>query len=221
MPQNKISRKCYCMQSDGESAEITMYGEIAAARPVNALTGELENGNFIIQDEFLQDLETLSECQKILIRMNSLGGDASVSILIHNRLRELADHGKEISCVVDGAAMSGGSVIMCACDNVSVYPSSLIMIHRCWSDIDGCYNADELESMAKNNRAWDSALAEIYRRKTGLDNSEIVKMMSEETYMTGEEAVKKGFANSFLSGESPVKIAASADRKNLYIVSTQ
>ncbi len=215
MPKN-IKRDCYCMASENGCAEITMYGEIVESQPTNYWTGESENGNFIIQDEFLEDLKSVSDCQKINIRMNSVGGSCGVSLLIHNRLRELAEQGKEISCIVDGVAMSGGSVIMCACDNVKVYASSLIMIHKCWSFVFGGYNADELENLAKSNRAYDDAIIAAYVRKTGLDAAEISKMMSNETYMTGKEAVEKGFADVLCESESPVKIAASADKKILF-----
>ena len=133
MAMNKpinIRRNFYTMASNtGEDAEITMYGEIVESQPTDWWTGEPVEGEYIVQSEFLGDLEQVSDCKKLTIRMNSLGGDAGVSILIHNRLRELSNNGTEITCIVDGVAMSGGSLIMCACDKVRVNPSSLIMIH--------------------------------------------------------------------------------------------
>lgn len=211
------------MASIGEdAAEITMYGEIVESEPMNPLTGEPIPGSYIMQDEFLTDLNTLVESgtKKVKIRMNSIGGDAGVSILIHNRLRELAKEGCELVCVVDGVAMSGGSLIMCACDHVVVFPSSLIMIHKSWSFIFGGYNADELRAEAKKNDAWDQAQVSIYSRKCGLGDTVISHMMSEATYMTGKEAVDKGFADE-LSEENGAAIAASADRKTLFVKGRQ
>ena len=101
---------------DGENAEITMYGEIVDARPMNWWTGEPVEGAFIIQAEFLKDLEAIAGAKVLTIRMDSVGGDAGVSILIHNRLRDLAAKGTKLKCIVDGVAMSGGSLIMSACD---------------------------------------------------------------------------------------------------------
>ncbi len=145
-----------------------------------------------------------------------MGGDAGVSILIHNRLRELAAKGTKLVCIVDGVAMSGGSLIMCACDTVRVNPSSLVMIHKCWSFVLGAYNADELRKAADANDAWDKSQVSIYKRKTGLSETVLLHMMADTTYMTGKEAVEKGFANELLDDAEPVAISASADRQTIY-----
>ncbi len=214
-----IKRKCYALAfgESRDSAEITMYGDIVETKPVDWWTGEECAGDFIVQSEFLEDLNAAAGCKKLTIRMNSLGGDAGVSILIHNRLRELAENGTELNCIVDGAAMSGGSLIMCACDNITVNPSSLIMIHKCWTSLFGAYNADELRQIAKSNDAYDKAQASIYCRKTGLSETVISHMMADTTYMTGKEAVEKGFADSLAENAEPLSIAASADRRSLVI----
>lgn len=213
-----IQRQFYTMASeDGQSAEITMYGEIVETQPVNWWTGKPVEGDFIIQKEFLQDLEAVSSVKALTIRMNSLGGDAGVSILIHNRLRDLAAKGMQLTCIVDGVAMSGGSLIMCACDTVKVNPSSLVMIHKCWSTLWGGYNADELRQMAAANDAWDKAQIAIYRRKCGLSDTVIAHMMGDTTYMTGKEAVEKDFADSLIEDAEPASIAASADGRSLFV----
>ncbi len=211
-----IARQCYAMASqNGSEAEITMYGEIVRNRPVNYWTNEPIEGSFIIEDEFLTDLEKLSKCGKITVRINSLGGDTSVSNLIHNRLRELATKGCELICIVDGVAMSAGTHIMCACDKVIVHPSSLIMIHKCISQMWGWYNADELRSEAQSNDAWDKTQIAIYQRKTGHSEAVISHMMSNSTYLSGKEAIEKGFADE-LSEEEGIKVAASANRRIIY-----
>ena len=131
-PMVSIQRPCYAMAStDGQSADITMYGQIVDTQPTDWWTGEPIPGQYIIESEFLSDLQQVEHCSEITIRMDSVGGDAGVSILIHNRLRELAAKGTKLTCIVDGVAMSGGSLIMCACDTVKANPSSLVMIHKC------------------------------------------------------------------------------------------
>lgn len=144
---NQIKRGAYAMEQQGESASITMYGEIVTEQPRN-WRGEPEPGDFIIQDDFLRDLEQFGKAKKMTLHMHSIGGDALVGLLIHNRLRELARAGIELCCVVDGAAMSAASVIMCACDTVEVNPCSLVMVHKCWGRLWGSFNADELRELA-------------------------------------------------------------------------
>lgn len=212
-----IRRAVYAMATtDGQSAEITMYGDIYEQHPTDWF-GDPVEGQFITLTEFLEDLGQIAACKDITIRMNSYGGDAGVSNTIHNRLRELARGGAKLTCVVDGVAMSGGSLIMCACDTVKVNPSSLIMIHKCWGFFWGGYNADELREAAGQYDAWDKAQIAIYKRKTGLTETVLSHMMSDTTYMTGREAVEKGFADELIEDADPLDVAASADGRCLFV----
>lgn len=212
-----IRRAVYAMATtDGQSAEITMYGDIYEQHPTDWF-GDPVEGQFITLTEFLEDLGQIAACKDITIRMNSYGGDAGVSNTIHNRLRELARGGAKLTCVVDGVAMSGGSLIMCACDTVKVNPSSLIMIHKCWGFFWGGYNADELREAAGQYDAWDKAQIAIYKRKTGLTETVLSHMMSDTTYMTGREAVEKGFADELIEDAEPLDVAASADGRRLFV----
>jgi len=213
-PNVNIQRDFYTMASvNGNEAEIIMYGEIVEERPRDWWTDEPLEGNYIVLDEFLDDLKEISEATSITIRLNSVGGDAYAAIPIHNRLRELK---AKKTVIVDGVAMSGGSLIMCAADIVKVNASSLIMIHKCWSRIWGGFNADDLRKMATSNDAVDKAQAAIYKRKTGISEEDILLMMADETYMTGSEAVEKGFADELMEGDAP-DIAASADLSTIYV----
>ena len=216
-PAVSISKKVYTMATvDGSDAEITMYGDIYEEQPTN-WWGEPVEGQFILLTEFLEDLKQISGCKSITIRMNSYGGDAGASNMIHNRLRELARAGTKLTCIVDGVAMSGGSLIMCACDTVKVNPTSLIMIHKCWQFLWGGYNADELREQATQQDAWDKMQVEVYTRKTGLSATVVNHMMADTTYMTGREAIDKGFADELIDDAEPTSIAASADGRSLFV----
>lgn len=213
-----IKKQCYAMSStDGDRAEIQMYGDVVETWPINWWTGERLDGNYIAQDEFLLDLKKVDGCKDVTIRLNSYGGDAVVGILIHNRLRELAANGTKLTCVVDGVAMSAGSVIMCACDNVRVNPSSLVMIHKGWMFLYGGYNADDMRKIVESLDSYDKAMVTIYKRKCGLSDTVISRMMSDETYMTGKEAIEKGFADEIIEDAEPLDIVASADGRSLFV----
>ena len=214
----EIKKSVYALASvDGVNAELTMYGDIYESQPTDWWTGEPIPGEYILLDEFLEDLKTVDGAKKLTIRMNSYGGDAIVADVIHNRLRALSRAGTKTVCIVDGVAMSGGSLIMCACDVVEVNPSSLIMIHNAWQFLFGGYNVEDLMKVAESLDAADRMQAAIYTRKTGLPEAEIRGMMAETTYMTGTEAVEKGFADKLLDSAEPLRIAASADRRTMYV----
>ncbi len=213
-----IDRGPYSMNmEDGENAEITMYGEVVETHPTHWWTDEPLDGDFIAQDDFLRDLDSLAKAKTVTIRLNSVGGDALVGMVIHNRLRELSGKGTHLICIVDGAAMSAASVIMCACDEVRINPASLVMIHRCWGYLWGGYNADDLRETAAMYDAYDRAAVTTYQRRTKLSEAELLRMMSETTWLTGSEAVEKGFADQLIEDAEPLDIAASADGRSLLV----
>lgn len=209
-----IQRECYAMATrEGNSAEITMYGQIVERAPTDWF-GQPIKGSWIIKSEFLEDLKAIAGVRKLTIRLDSLGGDAYASLLIHNRLRELK---AKKTVQVDGVAMSGGSIIMCAGDTVRVNPGSLIMVHKCLALLFGMYNEDDLNKIVSSNQAVDKALATVYSKKTGMTEDEVLAMMADETYMTGEEAMEKGFADELIENEDAPAIAASADHNTLFV----
>ncbi len=204
-------------QTETGSAELTFYGDVVSSRPYDYSLGKPSKEKFIVQDEILADLEKISKCKSLNIRLNSCGGSCNTAIVIHNKLRELSRSGMEITCTVDGVAMSAGSHIMCAADKVKASEGSLIMIHKAAGMLFGYYNSDELRNKAAMYDSYDKAIAAAYKRKTGKTEEELLKMMSAETFMTGAEAKEQGFVDELVEGESNVKISASADRTALYV----
>jgi len=211
---------CYALSlgKGGKTAEITMYGTIVRQQPKSWWTGKPIEGNFIVLNDFLEDLKKLDGVEHLTIRLDSLGGDAYASITIVNRLRELKCK-KTIQ--VDGVAMSGGAMILCsACnpgDKVRINPGSLVMIHKCISALWGYYNADNLREQADSQDAMDKAQVAIFKAKCGIGDEELMAMMSRETTLTGAEAVDKGFADELIENAQTVELAASADRSVLFV----
>ena len=212
-----IRRDFYNMASENfDTVEITMYGDIVQEQPRDWWTDEPIPGQWIALDSFMEDLERISSYKNIRIRMNTYGGDCVAAFVIHNRLRELARDGANLTCIIDGVSMSAGTVIMSACDTVRVNPNSLIMIHKCWSYLWGGYNADDLDELARQHDKYDQAIITTYTRKTGLSATVLSHMMSDTTYLTGKEAVEKGFADELIEDAEPLDIAASADGRILF-----
>lgn len=216
-----IERSCYAVKTDSKlgCAELTLYGNVVKKRPIDWDDGKFAKSkdNFIVEQEILDDLKAIGKCKKLNIRVNSLGGDVHVALTIYHRLRELADNGTELTCTVDGVAMSAGSMIMCAADKVTASEASLIMVHRSMILVWDYLNADELRKQAEIQDEYDKAIASCYKRKTGKSESELLVLMSKETYMTGSEAKEKGFVDELVSSENAMEIAACADKKSLMV----
>lgn len=213
------AREGYSVKAESETgdAELILYGDVVSERPFDYNTRMPSEGYYIVENEILSDLKALSKCKKLDIRLNSCGGECNVAIAIHNRLREMAVNGTEITCTVDGVAMSAGSHIMCAADKVKASTGSLIMIHKSLTMMFGYYNADRLRKIAGRNDAYDKAMLAAYKRKTCKSEEDLLKMMSDETFMTGSEAKEHGFVDELVETENNIEIAASADKSALYV----
>ncbi len=197
-----------------EEGEITLYGDVVSRRPVDWWTGEPEPGLYITPEGFLEDLELVKDKARIVVKLNSGGGDLYTGIAIHNALKALSG---EVNVIVEGLAASAASVIMCAGNTVTVYPGSMVMIHGVRMRSFGSLNLQEAEKIVAAMDANEKAVAEIYSEKTGLGVDELRTMMTEEKWMTGREAVEAGFADTLKEDEKEMKMSISQDRKVMYV----
>ena len=210
-----LTRPCYTLSVDGKHVDITMYGQIVESQPTD-WWGDPIKGQFIILSDFLADLETIKDADTITIHMNSVGGDAYSAIAIHNTLRTLP---AEKTAIVEGVAMSGGSLIICACEHTQAFANSLILWHHAWSFVFGAYNAQGLHKLAEGLEAMDKSQAEIYMRKTGKTLEEVMEIMDDEKHLTGREAHDMGLIDELVdeAEEEDLDIAVSADKRTLFV----
>ena len=178
---------------------IDLWGEVMAQRPVDWWTGEPLDVECITPQDFKEALQSVKNCNRLELHLNSIGGDASVGLAIHNLLKE---ENKHITCVVDGLAASAAFTIMCAADEVQVYPGSIMMCHDVMSFMYGYYNNDELKKVENGNEAFNNSVANIYAVKSGLSVTQIRNMMKKEKWMVGQEAIDLGFANTLISADT-------------------
>ena len=76
MPGN--NNRAFVVERQQERMEITLYGEIVERRPED-WTGKAEEGDYIVQSEFLDALSGVSGVRSLHLRINSIGGDAGVA----------------------------------------------------------------------------------------------------------------------------------------------
>ncbi len=199
--------------SDDEG-EITLYGDVVSAQPVDWWTGEAVPGLFITPEGFMEDLATVKDKSRVTVKLNSCGGDLYTGIAIHNALKALPG---EVNVVVEGIAASAASVIMCAGDTVTVYPGSLVMIHGVSVMLWDALNIQDMKQLMKGMDASERAVAEIYNAKTGIEVDTLRSMMTKETWLTGREALDKGFADTLKEDEKEASMSMSSDKKVLFV----
>lgn len=198
------------VELEDNSVEITMYGNVVQDRPTDFWTGEPIPGLFIVLNEFLQDLEKIKEKEKIIVRINSGGGELYAAISIYNRLKEL----KNVITIVDGLAASAASVILQAGKVRKVYAGSQVMIHGASLFLYGSYNIQGLEEKKKSLEAANHAALQSYLERTGLEIEQIKEDMKITSWMTGKEVIEKGYADELIAGK---KMELMVDQTTLYV----
>lgn len=215
--RDKTLLKPYNIVYEGEEgATIDMYGEVVETRPVDWWTGEPISGNFIVLDEFLNDLKELEGKSSVTVHINSVGGSFYAGLAIYNRLRSL---GAKITTINDSLAASAGSIIFMAGDTRKAYAGSNLMVHGVMGFLYGYYNVSDLKTTIKTLQAHDKALVAVYKEATGLDEETIRSAISKDTYMTGQEAVDGGWASEVISGDDdkPVNMKLSPDKSRVMV----
>ncbi|HGK3773577.1 TPA: head maturation protease, ClpP-related [Klebsiella pneumoniae] len=133
----------------------------------------------------------------VTVNINSPGGDMFEGLAIYNLLREYEGH---VTVKVLGIAASAASIIAMAGDDIQIGRGAFLMIHNCWVYAMG--NRHDFAELAQSLESFDTAMADIYAARSGLDIAAVQKLMDGESYIGGSDAVAKGLADSLLSADA-------------------
>jgi len=175
--------------------------------PVAAATGEYDLmvhgdigeswwGESVSAKDVVGQLRKLpANTKQINIRVNSFGGSVADGLAIYNALRD--SKARKVT-IIDGVAISAGSLIAMAGDEIRAPKTALMMIHGPWTVAQG--NASEMRQHAEVLDKWADAMVTAYTRKTGKSDDEIRTMLKdgEDHWYTAEEALAAGFVDSLI-----------------------
>lgn len=153
-------------------------------------------GDEVTPQAFRDELKQITS-NKLLVVINSTGGDVWAGVSIHDALKECE---AEVTIKVSGLAASIASVIAMAGDKIQMTPGSTMMVHRASTFAWG--NAEELEKYIEMLETVEEGIVSIYADRTGLSKDEINDLLAAETWMSAEKAVELGFADEIVKPES-------------------
>lgn len=134
--------------------------------------------------------------KNLTVWIDSWGGDVFAAAGIYNALKE---HKGKVTVKIDGKAVSAGSVIAMAGDEILMSPASILMIHNPWSR-----QAGESKDMRHTANVLDEVketILNVYQARTKRDRAELSKMMDEESWMSAQKAINEGFVDGMLYTE--------------------
>lgn len=170
-------------------AGISIYGRI----------GEDWDGSGVTAQRIGAALRAIGE-KDVVVSINSPGGDFFEGVAIYNLLRE---HKNKVTVKVVGLAASAASVIAMAADELQIAKSGFLMIHNSWAIVMG--NRKDMEESAAVLEKFDSAMADVYVERSGMEKEEIEEMMDAETWLSATDAIDMGLADSVVEGDDVVK----------------
>jgi ATP-dependent protease ClpP protease subunit len=188
-----VAQKWYAFKNSpdkGGEVELSIYDEIGAYG--------------VGAKEFIAELRQ-HKGQHVHLRINSPGGEIIDGSAIANALNR---HDGGVTVHIDGLAASMAGYIAMSGRPVLMAENALLMIHNPWTIAAG--ESDDLRKQADLLDTMKSALVRGYQRKSGMDSTEISRLMDEETWLTALEATALGFVDAIEDG-----IPAAASAKDL------
>lgn len=184
--------------ASGDSVELRVYGPIGGGLFCEGVSAA----------DFARALEASPGAKTIRIRLNSPGGSAYDGMAIRSML---VGHPAHKTCEVEGLAASAGSIVAMGCDVIRMHTGSAMMVHEAAAILRVASNANDLRKVLSGLETLNDGLASVYAERTGLSKAKVLRMMSDETWLTPEQAVEKKFADETVASTTAPKMAASFD----------
>ena len=172
-------KKYYALEQDGNTASITVYGDITSWPWL-----ESDVSAYLLSKQ----IEGIN-AEQIDVYINSYGGEVSEGLAIYNALKR---HNAKVVTHCDGFACSIASVIFMAGDERVMSDASLLMIHNAWGST--CGNAEQLRKTADDLDKISETSANAYRAAVNIDDAELDRLLAEESWISPQDAVNMGFA---------------------------
>ena len=187
-----------------EQVEVYCYGDIVDGSwfydPLNPPVG------YVTQDA-MKDALDKAGAKPVLLKIHSSGGDMLVASTIRSML--MAYPG-QVTCQIDGLCASAATYIATAGSKVRMQDSAFFMIHNPWTVTIG--NVEDHRVTIAMLKELKKGLVETYLAKSTLEQSQIEKLMDDETWMSAKTALGYGFIDEIIS--QPASATAKARAKD-------
>lgn len=168
-----------------ESADIFIYGDITSEKWMDEDTSA---------KSFVDDLKSFGGAD-VTIHLNSGGGDCFAALAIYNTIKKYSG---AVNVSIEGLCASAATIIACGGSKITIANNSLMMIHNPCVGLHGYFDEIDIGKVQNSLSAVKSTLIQTYQARTGKSESELAKLLNNETWYTAQEAVENGFADEVL-----------------------
>lgn len=171
-----------------DSAELLLYGDISDSSWW---------GDEVTPKQFADDLAALGTVSRIVVRINSGGGDVFAAQTIGNLLEQ---HTAETVAHIDGLCASAATVVACHCKKVEAAADSTYMVHPVKMGIRDYVDAVTLQQYISALNTIRENIVTLYTKKTCREKDEVAAWMDATSWWTGAQAKENGFIDELIDG---------------------
>lgn len=190
MPESK---KFWQFRNQADNTvELLLYGDISQTSWW---------GDEVTPKQFADELAGLGALDKIVVRINSGGGDVFAAQAIGNLLEQ---HPADVSAKIDGLCASAATIVACHCGKVIAANDSTYMVHPVRIGAYGYYDAEDLRKYIEALAAIKESIIGLYAKKTGKSKEDVTAWMDATSWWTAAQAKENGFVDELVDDESVV-----------------
>lgn len=141
-------------------------------------------------------INSLDPNEDLTINIASPGGMVDPAQVMFSAISNISKT-HPTTCNIVGTAASSATLVAMAASIINISPAGMMMIHKASCDISNA-NSDDLQGVTQMMDETDQMIANIYQKRTGLPEDQLLQMMSDTTWMNAQSCVKNGFADGIM-----------------------
>lgn len=147
--------------------------------------------------------------EDVEVEINSGGGNVFAGSEIYTALK---NYKGKVTVNIVGIAASAASVVAMAGETVRISPTAQMMIHNASAGAQGDYR--EMDRASQMLKGTNETISSAYRIKSKMNESELLEMMNNETFLTPKQALKYNLVDEIMF-ETEIDAVASFDNSSM------
>lgn len=153
--------------------------------------------DYLIKSQAPTILELGSLSETVTLHINCPGGNVIESLAIYDFIQNFP---LPVVGIVEGAAASGGSILLCACSYRLMTEHSMILCHELSGGAIGKYSS--LVDSHMTNEIFMKHIKNIYKKDTKIPEKELDNLLRHDIYWDADESLKYGLVNGIIGRDT-------------------